>query len=1110
MISLLRLTKEQVLLFGTCFLLLLPYLSQGQCDCPTCPEELDNGVIGGVAAEIEVSGATNPTIGVNGQGLRSVRLHLIHASLEEIDVILLKQGGGPLAFSRLIEQNGTSTSDTVTLEVCFVNCDEDADPDAGFPETFNSGAGYSNDSTYIGKYFPSQGNPGGCFDDRFDGLSVNGIWELEISGSPTFGGTLVDWELDFYDNSGTTCEEFCVISNCQADGGDINGGVDTLFEGDPALDRSLPPSYPGSEPDPSNYGYTYVITDEDSDIILAYDEDADMTGFSPGTYTICGLSYLLDDFGDIPDPDGNYTLSDLQDDIDEPAFCADLSENCETITILPDLVSSQCECSDCPFTIPETGSAESTLTVTGATNPTLGTNGQRLKAIHLDFFHNGIGEIELTLQAPNGSQVQLIDQNMLAQFDRDNNFSICFVDCGEPVDPHPGTSENFDTDDFDEIGESYEGVYYPSLSTECLGNLTGDVNGEWTLLWDDWLILMGGELFTWRLEFEDNDGTECEEECEVDPCQADGGDINGQADTLCLGDPDLNRDLPPTYSGSEPDPSEYGYTYVITNTNSDVILAYDEDADLTGFDVGTYTVCGLSYLLDDFDDIPDPDGSYTLSDLQDDIDEPEFCADLSENCETITIVPEPVIPDVSGPLEVCANEPVEYIIENYDPQFEYTIEIRQGGFSSFSVDEEVVSVTFTSGPGELCFTAENACGVSDEFCINIVVIESADPIEITGPTLVCEGQEYTYTIEPPLGPGESYDFDVIGGSVTGQAGNTVTIEWFANGNNNEVIVNIIGSACPIPEGGITVTIETYDFPPTFNSPTDACVGETFVSFIDPDPDILSYEWTGSNVDIINGANTNEVTYILTQAGSAEICLEVETDCGFFGPECEIIDVNEVPEPEIIDPGPACDFTFSLDALVDPGNDASWIDVDGPGIIIFSAPNSPNTTVTVFESGIYTIAIQENNNGCIGFDTVQVEIFQRPEIVDTSFNCDLNGDFTFTFFINGGAAPYEVNGEVIPGNTFTSDPISSGSPFSFTVTDANGCTDEISDAYDCPCLIDAGTMSGQLLEACIDDNEAVSATFNNDATLGPTDIGRYYLHDNPGDQLGTIFDDNTTV
>src|SRR6056297_1999133 len=1091
-----KLQLMRFFLFGLLFFV-INNAAQGQCGCTNCPENMPN--LGATVSTITISGATNGTLGQNGQDLRAVSLNLEHDDIGDLDISLVSPSGATIDLST---NSGATTSGLSSeFDICFLACAESVDPDPGFPEIFDSGAGYEANQLYTGSYYPADNSL--CFEDLTG--DVNGDWRLEIFDSDVGGGgTLLGWELEFYDNDGTGCQEACASDPCLADGGDINGDVDTLFEGDPALDRSLPPTYPGAEPDPAEYGYTYVITDEETDVILAYDEDADLTSFDPGTYIICGLSYLLDDFDEIPDPNGSYTLSDLQNDIDEPLFCADLSENCETITILP-LPSNSCACTNCELDLPFQGSATAEIEIAGATNPTLGSNGQGLRAVRVFMVHDAIEELDINLIAPNGSSVGLSLETGLSVGDN-ITFDICFLDCSESPAPDPGFPEIFDSNAGYEENETYTGSYFPADG--CFSDLDGSsVNGTWRLEFIDGVFGDGGTLFDWALEFYDNDGTNCTVGCEPS-CLADGGDIQGETDTLCLGDPALDRDLPPTYPGSEPDPAEYGYTYVIADANSEVILSYDEDADLTSFDVGTYTICGLSYLIDDFDDIPDPDGSYTLDDLQDDIDEPLFCADLSENCESITIVSEPIVPDVSGPLEVCANDPVEYIIENYDPDLEYIVNIVQGGFSAFNIDEEVVSITLTSGPAELCFFSENACGISDAFCITIDVISSNNPIEVTGPTLVCEGQEYTYTIEPPLGPGESYDFDVNGGTVTGQAGNTVTVEWSSSGSNT-LIVNIEGSACPIPSGSISVTIDTYDFPASFNSPTSSCIGDTITSFIDPDPDIISYGWTGSGINIINGGSTNEVTYALTQAGSAEICLEVETDCGLFGPECEIIDVNEVPEPEIVSPGPSCDFTFSLDALVDPGNDASWIDVDGPGVIIFSSPNSPNTTATVFEPGIYTMAIQENNNGCIGFDTIQVEIFQGPEIVDTSFNCDLNGNFTFSFFINGGAAPYEVDGDVIPGNTFTSDPISSGSPFSFTVTDANGCTDEISDIYDCPCLIDAGTMSGQLLEACIDDGESVTATFNNDAILGPNDLGRYYLHDNPGDVLGTILDDNET-
>jgi len=1071
---------------------------QGQCGCTNCPLDLPS--FGASVSTITISGATNATLGQNGQDLRAVSLHFEHGDITDLDISLVSPNGSTIDLS--VNTSGTSSGNNAEFDICFLACDETADPDPGFPFMFDSGAGYQAGAFYTGSYYPADNSL--CFEDLTG--SVNGDWRLEIFDSDFGdGGTLLDWELEFYNNDGTSCQEACSSDPCLANGGDINGEIDTLVEGDPDLDRALPPSYPGSEPDPSDYGYTYVITNTETDVIIVYDEEADLTSFSPGTYTICGLSYLIDDFDDIPDPDGTYTLTDLQDDIDVPAFCADLSENCEMITILPEM-SSSCSCTNCSLTLPSNGTVDSEIEIMGATNPTIGSNGQGLRAVRIFMLHDAVEELTMTLIAPNGASVDLMEQTGVSVGDN-TTFDICFLNCDEIAEPDPGFPEVFNSNAGYEQDETYTGSYFPAGG--CFSSYDGSpVNGTWRLEITDGIFLDGGTLFDWELDFYDNDGTNCESACDFNPCQADGGDISGMTDTLCLADPALNRDLPPSYPGSAPNSAEYGYTYVITNTETDVILAYDEEADITSFDLGTYTICGLSYLIDDFGDIPDPDGSYTQADLQDDIDEPLFCAALSENCETITIVPEPATPDVTGPLEVCVDEAVEYIIENYDPNFEYTVTFTQGGFSGFSVDEEVVSVTFTSGPAELCFFSENACGQSDEICISVEIIDSPDPIEVTGPTEVCEGQEYTYTIDPPLGPGESYDFDVTGGTITGQAGNTVTIEWFSGGSNS-LIVNIIGSDCPIPSGAISVTLDTYDFPPTFNSPVNSCVGDTLNSFIDPDPDILFYDWSGVGIDILNGGNSNAVTYVITESGIIDICLEVETDCGFVGPECESIDVNEVPEPEIQPLDPSCEFSFSLDAIVGPGNDVNWISVSGPSAVLFSPGDAPNTLATVTEAGVYTVAIEEDNNGCLGYDSIQIEIFSSPEIVDTSYNCDLNEDFTITFFIDGGTPPYEVNGTLLPGNTFTSDPLSSGSAFTYTVTDDNGCSDEVNDSYDCPCLIDAGTMSGELLEACLDNGASVTAIFNNDAVLGPNDIGRYYLHTNPGGTLGTIFDDNET-
>lgn len=65
--------------------------------------------------------------------------------------------------------------------------------------------------------------------------------------------------------------------------------------------------------------------------------------------------------------------------------------------------------------------------------------------------------------------------------------------------------------------------------------------------------------------------------------------------------------------------------------------------DLTGFNAGLYSVCGLSYLLTDSTNIPAPDGILTIGDLSGNLSgaAPWFCGDLTATCVQIDIVAPP-------------------------------------------------------------------------------------------------------------------------------------------------------------------------------------------------------------------------------------------------------------------------------------------------------------------------------------------------------------------------------------------------------------------------------------------------------------------------------------
>ena len=66
----------------------------------------------------------------------------------------------------------------------------------------------------------------------------------------------------------------------------------------------------------------------------------------------------------------------------------------------------QCSCTNCPVTLPNSGTAEGYLTISGATSNVLNTT-QFVKAVNIDVLHDALRECEITLIAPNGSSVLL-------------------------------------------------------------------------------------------------------------------------------------------------------------------------------------------------------------------------------------------------------------------------------------------------------------------------------------------------------------------------------------------------------------------------------------------------------------------------------------------------------------------------------------------------------------------------------------------------------------------------------------------------------------------------------------------------------------------------------
>ena len=173
---------------------------------------------------------------------------------------------------------------------------------------------------------------------------------------------------------------------------------------------------------------------------------------------------------------------------------------------------------------------------------------------------------------------------------------------------------------------------------------------------------------------------------------------------------------------------------------------------------------------------------------------------------------------------------------------------------------------------------------------------------------------------------------------------------------------------------------------------------------------------------------------------------------------------------------------------------------------FSFFVKPATTTT------YSITAFSDAN-CIGTisGSATVQINEAPVITGTDASCDMDTNtYSVVFNIIGGApASYTVlpaGSGTLTGSTFTSLPIQSNVPYTFTVDDANGCGPyEITGVLDCNCTSDAGTMSTTLKHACQNEGIAVAASMG--VALDADDILVYYLHTESGNQLGTVIATN---
>jgi len=365
--------------------------------------------------------------------------------------------------------------------------------------------------------------------------------------------------------------------------------------------------------------------------------------------------------------------------------------------------AQNCGCADngnCPLQFPANTTTQVCYEFTDAFNNDLASPTQGVCGVYIKFRHGHIGDLELTLTSPGGQQVQLVGTSSSCNtFTPLATWDILFVPCVTTCHPDTVNACTYPCI-FDGCptvcpwgSGTYDGTYHPFNG--CLENFnTGPMNGQWCIEITNGAPFNGGTILDFEIIPCDDSGILC--------CEADAGNLPDPDVTACLGDPSLDLNLVPTYGALVPDPAEYGYTFTVFSNGN--LFDLDTTDNFTSYPAGTFTVCGLSYLLADSTKLPTVGAPLTPQALDANLHgpAPDFCGDIGLNCVTIRIGATP--PTTQLRDTICQGQTISFNGQNLG-----TAGIYADTLASFFGCDSLLNLALTVMPNVTTNLTETAC-----------------------------------------------------------------------------------------------------------------------------------------------------------------------------------------------------------------------------------------------------------------------------------------------------------------------------------------------------------------------------------------------------------------
>jgi hypothetical protein len=354
----------------------------------------------------------------------------------------------------------------------------------------------------------------------------------------------------------------------------------------------------------------------------------------------------------------------------------------------------------------------------------------------------------------------------------------------------------------------------------------------------------------------------------------------------------------------------------------------------------------------------------------------------------------------SGEEEACVGNSYHYnALDDYGatiPTIDWTITgpdnfSQSGTTGSFDFSFPTIGIYYIS----LTTSNSNSCS----FPKKITVTNAPTPAQISGPLVICPGNEILYTC--PFVFGQSILWTVTNGTIQGSATDTTVKVIFDSLATAPYTIGVTYSNGECSNTPLIVTVEK-DIPQfSIIAPNTQVCGSSTENYATDYLDADTFEWSiipNTAGSVQTGQNSNQVSIVWNQpvnGSTTQASIELKIrKCGVDYIQTKEITVISHPDILINGPQTTCDNqTANFNFTMSQGNyfsTATWNFGDGtpPVTVFFNETNNPFAISHVYASNITTNTSYQvtltvsGGNGCVGTATSLHTIIVSPTPVVT--------------------------------------------------------------------------------------------------------------------------------